>query len=182
MLRTAALTAAFLASSVLAPAPKPNYKPPEGPNKNTLITKHKDKIKVAASSSYSGYPVDKLIDGDTGTSWFSGSNDSVGKGKMPWVEVEFPEDVTVARVNLLGNRDKDYPKGYSILAGKIEFMDKDGKKLHEEEGKAMGDLKDFEFTPKKAVAGVRRVRFTSTKDEGDINGSGDVALAEIQIE
>src|SRR5262245_54406421 len=181
MLRTAALTAAFLASSVLAPAPKPNYKPPEGPNKNTLITKHKNKIKLSASSVYSGWPLEKLIDGDTGTSWFSNSNDSVAKGTVPWVEVEFPEDVDVARVTILGNREASYPKGYAILTGKFELFDKNGVRIEEAEGKGVGEHNDFEFTGKKLITGVRKVRFTSIKDEGDRNGSGWVGLDEIQI-
>src|SRR5262245_55896252 len=181
MLRTAALTATFFAASLLAPAPKPDYKPPEGPNKNTLIEKHKGKIKMSASTVYIGWPAEKLIDGDPNTSWFSNTNDTVTRGTTPWVEVEFPEDVDVARVTILGNREPSYPKGYAILAGKLELFDKNGVRIEEAEGKGVGEHNDFEFTGKKLITGVRKVRFTSIKDEGDRNGSGWVGLDEIQI-
>jgi hypothetical protein len=182
MLRIAGLTAVLSVATVLAPAPKPDEKKPDEANKNTLITKHKNKLKVSASSAFAGWPAERLIDGNAETSWFSNSNDSVGKGAKPWAEIEFPEDVAVARVSVLGNREKGFPKGYAVLAGKLELFDKDGKQIHAEEGKGAGDLNDFDFRLKKPLPGVRKVRFTSTKDEGNVNGYGCIALAEIQIE
>ncbi len=183
MIRIVWLTAALVAVLAQVPASlSADDKKEKAENKNTLITKHKKDLKLAASSSFGGYRVDRLIDGDSGTSWFSEGGDTTTKNKNPWVEVEFPEDVTIARVTLLGNREAAYPKGYDVLEGKIELFDKDGKSLHKEEGKGIGEHHDFDFTLKEALKGVRKVRFTSIKDEGDKNGSEDIGLAEIQIE
>jgi hypothetical protein len=183
MLRIVWPTVALVAALALATPPLGADDKKEPPaNKNTLVTKHKDKLKVSASSMYGGYPVTNLIDGKSETAWFSANDDSVAKGNKPWVEIEFPEDVAVTRVTVLGNRDKDFPKNFSVLEGKIELLDKDGKSLHSEEGKGVGETYDFDFALKKEVKGVRKVRFVPTKDQGDKNAFGDVALGEIQIE
>ena len=42
-----------------------------------------------------------------------------------------------------------------------------------------GKSHDFEFIPERALTRVKTVRFTSLADEGDVNGSGDVALSEL---
>jgi hypothetical protein len=151
-------------------------------NKNTLIAAYRDKLELSCSTAYGGWPVERLIDGNLGTSWFSASNDSAAKGTKPWVQITFPEDVKVSRVSVMGNREDPYQKNYSVLSGMIEFLDKDGKPLWTEELKGAGDAYDFEFTPKKPVEKVRSVKFTSVKDEGDQNGFGDIALGEILIE
>lgn len=167
---------------LVAPLPEVEDKKEKAENKNTLVAKHKDKLKLSASSSWAGYPVERLIDGDPDTSWFSEKGDTTTQGQSPWVEVEFPEDVTMRRVTLLGNREPNFPKGFAILSGKLEFFDKNGKLLHSVEGEGVGETRDFDFKLKKALQGVRKVRFTALKDEGDTNGYDDVALAEIQIE
>jgi hypothetical protein len=166
-----------------APVPKPDPKK-EGAaeNKNTLVEKHRDKLTVTASTSYQGYGPEKVVDGNVQTSWFSASGDSAAQGKVPWIMVAFPEDVTVQRVNVLGNRDPTYPNGYSVLTGLAEFLDADGKVVWKEERDAAGDSKDFEFKPSEVIKKVRAVRFTSLKDEGGINGSQDIAIAEVRIE
>ena len=116
MFRIMWLTAALVAALAQVPAPVSAEDKKEKPeNKNTLITKHKKDLKLSASSAFQGWPVEKLVDGDSKTSWFSATGDTAAKGKTPWVEVEFPEDVTIARVTLLGNREAGYPKGYSIF-------------------------------------------------------------------
>ncbi len=173
----------LFASALAAPAPKAELKKDEAAeNKNTLIEKHRDKLSVTASTSYQGYGPEKLIDGVKESSWFSATGDAAAQGKKPWVLVTFPEDVTVRRLTVLGNRDVTYPTGYSVLTGLAEFLDADGKVLWKEEADGAGNAHDFEFKPKELIAKVRSVRFTSLKDEGDINGSQDIALGEIQIE
>lgn len=151
-------------------------------NKNTLIQQHKDKLELSASTFYQGWPVERAFDGDAATSWFSASNDAAAKGTKPWVQVTFPEDVTVSRVTILGNREPPWQIGYSILAGSIELRDKDGKRLHYEEGDAAGETKDFQVKLKKLLAGVRTIRFTSLGDEGDKNPFHDIAIGEFQVE
>jgi hypothetical protein len=173
--------ALLLAVAVAAPAPKPEKKD-DGENQNTLVQKYKDKLQVTASSFYQGYPPDKIIDGDKLSSWYSASGDSAAQGRQPWVMIAFPEDVSVTRLTVLGNRDPTYPVGYSVLTGLAEFLDADGKVLWKEERDAAGDLKDFDFKPKELIKKVRSVRFTSVKDEGNVNGSQDIAIAEVLIE
>jgi hypothetical protein len=46
----------------------------------------------------------------------------------------------------------------------------------------VGGGKDFEFKPNELINKVRSVRLTSLKDEGDLNGSQDIALGELLIE
>jgi hypothetical protein len=179
------LAAAFVSSAGGAPlAPVGEKEKPKETkeNKNTLIAAHKDKLTLSASSVFGGWPVERLVDGNKETSWFSASNDSAAKGTKPWVQIEFPEDVKVSRVNVLGNREPPYQKNYSVLSGVLELLDKDGSVLWSEELKGAGDAYDFEFTPKKPVEKVRSVKFTSLTDEGDKNDFGDIALGEILIE
>jgi hypothetical protein len=190
LLFLAAAVALTVGGGELAAVPlKPPMKDPKDKddklakeNKNTLIAAHRDKLVLACSSAFGGWPVERLIDGDPAKSWFSASNDSAAKGTKPWVEVTFPEDVKVRRVTVLGNREPPYEKNYNVLAGTIELRDKDGKVLWSESAKGAGDAYDFEFKPKGAVDKVRTVRFWSLEDEGAKNGFGDIALGEIQIE
>jgi F5/8 type C domain len=151
-------------------------------NKNGLILKHRKELKFDASSFWPGWPMEKLVDGELQTSWFSAMDDTTTKGKTPWVEIIFPEDVTVQRVTVLGNREPAWLNGYTILAGKLELRDKDGKKLFAEENDGVGNFRDFDFKMKKAVQKVRSVRFTSLGDQGDQNPYTDIAIAEIQVD
>lgn len=165
--------------------PKVNLKTPpkvQTDNKNGLIKKYRDKLKLAASSSYPGWDCPKAIDSCLETSWFTNNNDSVAKGTKPWFEVKFPEDVTVTRVTILGNREPNWLKGYTILAGGLELLDKDGKRIHYEDNEGIGNFFDFDFKLKKPSKKVRAVRFKILGDQGDENPYGDIAIAEIQID
>jgi len=171
------------APSAAAPAPLPDPKKEEaGENKNTLIEKYRAKLQVTASTTYQGWGPEKLIDGNKETSWFSQGGDAAAQGQKPWLMVAFPEDVTVKRFTVLGNREPSYPTGYSVLTGLAEFLDAEGKVLWKEERDGKGDAHDFEFMPKELIKKVRSVRFTSVKDEGNENGSQDIAIAEVLIE
>jgi hypothetical protein len=177
--------ALLLAVAPLVAAPVPITDPKKAEpaeNKNTLVEKYKEKLTATASTFFQGYPPERVIDGDPKVSWYSATGDSAAQGKSPWIMIAFPEDVTVKRVTVLGNRDPNYPLGYSVLTGLAEFLDADGKVLWKEERDGAGDLKDFEFKPNELIKKVRSVRFTSVTDEGNQNGSMDIAIGEIQIE
>ena len=137
---------------------------------------------MTASSSFQGFGTDKLLDGDNETSWFSDSDDSVAKGKEPWVTLTFPEDVTVTRVTIAGNRHPDYPDNYSVLKGTLVLLDAAGKKIASEDQDGKGKCFDFDFKPKEAVKKVRSIKFIPVKDQGDKNEFGDIALGEILID
>jgi hypothetical protein len=173
-----------VASREPAKSPEGDKQGPKAPtdNKNSLVKKYQDKLEVTASTFWPGWAPEKLIDGQPETSWFSASGDAAAKGAKPWVQVAFPEDVTVTRVTLLGNREPDWLDNFSVLSGVVEFLDADGKPLWAEEAKAKGDRRDFEYKPKKPVKGVRSIKFTSLEDEGDKNGFDDIAIGEFLAE
>src|SRR5688572_24051549 len=156
--------------------------PVQTDNSNALVLKHHKELELAASTEWVGWPMAYAVDGKVETSWFSAQDDSAAKGKRPWIGMTFPEDVAVKRVTVLGNRDPQWPTGYSILAGRIELCDKDGKVLHKMEHDGLGNGKDFDLKLEKAMAGVRCVRFTSLGDEGDKTPHGDIAVSELQVE
>lgn len=45
-----------------------------------------------------------------------------------------------------------------------------------------GERTDMDVRPKEPVKGVRTIRFTSLKDEGDKNPYDDIAIGEILVE
>lgn len=161
---------------------RPIDKPRADVGTTGLIRKYAGRLRIDASSRWGNYVPENLIDGDPVTPWFSETGDSVAKGRAPWVEIEFPEDVTVARVQILGNRDPNWNPNYSILSGKLTFFDKNRQAIKAIDGIGTGKEFDFEFKVAPAVGGVRYVRFASVKDQGELNISSDVALGEIRIE
>jgi len=170
-----------------AKAKKPKIELKEVPkvvtdNKSALIRKHRDKLTFRASSFWPGWHMEKLVDGDLETSWFSAQDDTTTKGKTPWVEIIFPEDVTIRRVTVLGNREPAWLNGYTILAGKLELLDKEGLKLYSEENDGLGNFRDFDFQLEKPIEKVRSIKFISLGDQGDQNPYTDIAIAEIQAE
>jgi hypothetical protein len=151
-------------------------------NKNTLVKAHRGKLMATASSYWPGWEPEKVLDGDVATSWFTARGDAAAKGTKPWITITFPEDVTVTRVTVVGNREPAWFDGYTILTGMVEFLGADGKQLWVDENEGVGNRRDFEFKPKKPVAKVRSVKFVSLKDQGDQNPYDDIAIAELMIE
>jgi hypothetical protein len=181
MSRMVCLTAAFTLLAWL-PASLGADDKEKPANRNTLLARYKGQLKLSASSTYDGWPLEKLIDGNTGTSWFSKQGDSAAKCQIPWIEVEFPEDVTVSRVTLLGNREANWPFGFDVLLGRLELYDKDGTRLSKQVEEGAGVHHDYDFALDKPVKGVRKLRFTSLRDQGDQTQFEDIGLAELQIE
>lgn len=172
------VVATVLGGLAAAPVPKEAKPKVEDKNTNALVTKHRDNLKLEASSEWANWPVAHAFDGKEETSWYSNNNDAPQSGKTPTITVTFPEDVKVKRVTILGNRDPQYPTGYFVLEGKIELLDKDDKVIDTHELKGEGEKHDFDLILKKLTT-VRGVRFTMTKDEGQTNCVG---LSEFQVE
>ncbi len=161
-----------------APVPK-SSKPVVGEtNTNALVKAHREKLILAASSEWESWPVGHLFDGNEKTSWYSNNGEAPQNGKNPTIKVTFPENVSVKRVTVLGNRDPNYPDGYFVLEGKIELLDKDDKVIASHDLKGAGEKRDFDLILTKLTT-LRAVRFTATKDE---RVSGCVGLGEFQIE
>ncbi len=174
----------LVAAGQEAAEPKGVKEPPKvvTDNKNTLVKTHRKKLVVSASSFWPGWEPEKVIDDNMETSWFSQRGDAAAKGTKPWVTLTFPENVTVKRVTILGNREAAWFDGYTILNGMVEFFDADGKQLWVDENEGIGNRRDFEFKPKQPVGKVRSVKFTSLKDQGDQNPYDDIAIAEFMVE
>ncbi len=158
--------------------------PPAAPPRlsTPLMTRYQGRITTTASTTWTGWPSSRLVDGDVSTSWFSAGGDAAALGTTPWVELRFPEPVTVTRVTLLGNREPAWLKGFSIHYGRLELLDDQGAVLASLKNEAKNTLADISFTPKAAVGGVRAVRFTSLMDDGDRTHWQDIALAELLVE
>ena len=62
------------------------------------------------------------------------------------------------------------------------LFDKDGKVLFFRDDELGGERADMEVRPKEAIRGVRKIRFTSLKDQGDKNPYRDIAIGEILVE
>jgi hypothetical protein len=151
-------------------------------NKNTLVRKYPGKLLLSASSIWEGWPEALAFDDNPHSSWFTAKGDAVAHGKRPWLQVTFPEDVTVKRVTILGNRDPQWLKGYTILAGTIELLDARGKRLAFNENDGTGRAYDYDWRLKAPAAGVRTVRFHALGDQGKENPYDDIAIGEFQIE
>lgn len=151
-------------------------------NKNTIALKYPGKLLLSASSIWEGWPEALAFDGNPHSSWFTAKGDAVAHGTKPWLQVTFPEDVTVKRVTILGNRDPRWLKGYTILAGTIELLDAGGKRLAFNENDGSGMAHDYDWKLKAPIARVRSVRFHALGDQGKENPHDDIAVGEFQIE
>jgi hypothetical protein len=181
--RALAVAAGCLVCVTAYPDTPPEKKDkPAAKNSNALVLKHREKLKLSASSTWPGWPPEKAIDGDLETSWFSAQDDSAAHGRKTWFQVTFPEDVTVRRVTVLGNREPAWPEGFTILAAGLELRDADGKRIQYEESDGVGKFYDYDFVFARPVKGVRSVRLTALGDQGKKTQYGDVAIAEFQVE
>lgn len=161
----------------LAEVPKPLTD-----NSNGLVKEYAGKLKFTCSTFWPTWGPEKAFDGDPLKSWFTDRGDAAALGKEPWIAVEFPDDVPVKRVTLLSNREPPWQIGYTIRVGRLELLDRDGKVLFKQDDELGGERVDMEVRPKEPVKGVRTIRFTSLKDEGDQNPYDDIAIGEIMVE
>lgn len=151
-------------------------------NANSLIKEYRGKLKFSCSSFWPTWGPEKAFDGNPLKSWFTQRGDAAAFGKKPWVAVEFPQTVTVRRVTLLSNREPPWQIGYTILVGRLELLDKEGKVLFSRDDEVGGERPDMEVRPRRPVHGVCKIRFTSLQDEGDQNPYEDIAIGEILVE
>ncbi len=146
----------------------------------TAVVAERD-FDLSASSTYGGWPLENAVDGDDATSWYSGTDDSVAKGKSPFIQLTLRAPRAIHAVTILGNRDPAYFDGFGVLRGQLDVFDGDGRLVESLRADGAGDRRDYAFTLRGAEA-VKTLRFTSLRDEGDKNRWGDVAIAEIRVE
>lgn len=151
-------------------------------NGNKLIQTHRPNLTMTASSVWPGWPADKVTDDQIETSWFSARDDAAALKKTPWVQANFPVDVAVRRVTILGNREPAWLIGFTILSGRVTLYDKDDREITKVQNDGTGNFRDFDFKFDPPIEGVRGVRFTSLKDQGDQTVYKDIAIAELQVE
>jgi hypothetical protein len=151
-------------------------------NQNALVKKYRARLRLTASSVWAGWPVENALDGNLETSWFSEFGDAAAQGRSPWLQANFPEDVTVTRVTVLGNRDPAWLIGYTILKGRLTVYDADGKELRTLTNNGVGNYRDFDYKFDPPLKGVRSIRFTSLSDQGNHTVHKDIGLAEFQVD
>lgn len=168
------------------PTPALSTPPPNAssapPITTPLLARFAGRLEAHASSTWPGWGPERILDGKLDTSWFSAEGDAAALGKKPWVELRFPEAVTVAKVRVLGNREPNWPKGFSIHYGLLELFDARGALISSMKNEEKNLQADVDFKLKAPVAGVRAVRFTSLMDDGDQTRWKDIALSELQVE
>ena len=129
---------------------------------------------VATASSFSSSNVpDRAIDGNLFTSWFTGVGDAANKRSAPFIEVTMPQDVDVAQIKLLGNRQN--PTGFDFFAGIFQAFDQFGNELFNS-GSVPLPAPSRDVAVPVDLNGIRSVRFTATDDESNTPG-----LAEVQV-
>ncbi|MGH9387269.1 MAG: PKD domain-containing protein [Vicinamibacterales bacterium] len=93
-------------------------------------------VSASTFSIYSGTDgkPESAIDGSPGTSWLTLGADAANfgprsrTGALPFIEVTFPESVTVTDLEVVGHRDPSLA-GSKIFAGKFQLFDADGAEL-----------------------------------------------------
>jgi WD40 repeat protein len=145
-------------------------------NSNALIRQYRADLTFSSSEAQSSHT--QAVDGDSGTSWQSGWRDSVARGGHPWFQVNFPQEVTVRRVTILGPREQET----AILAGVLDLLDRRGAVIASKRGESKTWPHDFEFPFEPPIERVQRVRWTSERDQGAENPMGNVNVAEVLVE
>jgi hypothetical protein len=146
-------------------------------NSNQLMNQFRGRLVAKVSSEWAEWNANKAIDGNPSTSWFpQGSSTQQGA----WYNLTFPQDVTIKRLTVLGNRDASWP-GYGTRKMKVEFKDANGTVMKTHTGPpAKGS--DFDF-PNLNYQRVREIRITILEDIRGQTGFGQsTAIGEIQAE
>jgi RHS repeat-associated protein len=122
-------------------------------------------------------PPDCALDDLLGTSWITASGDAANLGAHPFYEVVFPSDQTVTQLQVVGNRDGFLRiTNLFILAGQFQLFDANGNVVFDSGVVALPAPEHDVTLDVPSVSGVRRVRFTSTSDQGN-----QVGFAELRV-
>ena len=132
-------------------------------------------VTANVSSSYSGWPPGRAIDRNLNTSWFTNFGDAANRGTSPFYEVVFPQDVTVCRISMRGNRE--FATGYDFLSGRFDVFDAAGKVIFTSGAVNLpAPDRDIDLDVNPCVSGGRRVRFTGLSDEGPDPGFAELIV------
>lgn len=159
------LNAAALQVSTNADASNPTERPANLASESGVV--------VNVSSTYGGWPKERLVDRNLETSWFTAVNDAANLGKQPYVEVIFPKPVRISSINLWGNRE--YKDGYDVLEGRLTLTGSNGSSGSMNVVLPQPD-RDFSLKFAAPIGQVTKLRFDFTKDESE-----DPGFAEIEV-
>lgn len=168
----------------LPPDPPPSGssdRPPLAKRPKATVAVELSEGDLSASSTYQGWPLANAVDGDEKTSWYSDTDDSVAKGRRPFIQITYRQPRPVRTVSILGNRDPAFFDGFAILRGQLDAFDADGRVVASLRADGTGDRRDYVFSLETTTP-VKTLRFTSLQDEGHKNRWGDVAIAELRVE
>lgn len=147
-------------------------------NTNAVLAKWQKRVTVKASSEADKNGTAKAIDGDRRTAWVSAGDVSRPDRTTEWIEVRFPEPVSVNRVTIVPSFTNIT---YAVTEAKIDLTDSEGKSLFSTvvtNGNAAipGNLDTpagFEFHE------VRTIRITALSSAKKLS---PVAIAEVLVE
>ncbi len=126
-------------------------------------------VRVNASGFAFGATPELVVDESLSTSWTSGRGDS-----PVFLEIVFPQAVTVEQVQILGKRD-----GQSrITAGIFQLLAADGTELHNTGPVELPAPNRDATLVLPGLSGVQRIRFTATAGDNDL---GFVGFAEMRV-
>lgn len=131
-------------------------------------------VTLAVSSELNPtYEKSRLIDGKLSTSWFAAAGDTASQGKLPTVELRFPQPVGIFGVNLRGNRERE--EGMHIQELSLLISSPQGVLLNETL-LLPPQQTDLNLLLNKPVDGATSLRLTFTRDSSQTPG-----LAEIEV-
>jgi RHS repeat-associated protein len=138
------------------------------------LTQLSGPLTLEVSSSFAGFPPERAVDGNLGTSWFTARGDAVNQGGSPFFQISFQQDVTVTELRMFGNRE--FASGFDFLAGAFQLLAADGTVLFDSGVVSLPAPDRDVVLPIPSVSGVRRVRFTATADEGTEPGFAELEV------
>ena len=177
----------------------PASKPLRGPaspslregNRNRVLSNHPFVLKASSrrpiDPDYCGvdwdYEETYLSDNDLFGYWRSASRDSVACGGKPAIRLTFQTTVAVTRVTVMGCRN--VPKGgglCQVQRCRLTLLNQDGKMILSQESSGSGPFLDFDWLLPTPLNEVKEIVITPTRDTGNRNEDGSIALAEILVD
>jgi hypothetical protein len=116
---------------------------------------------------------DRLIDGKLTTSWFATPGDAAAQGKLPTIEMSFPQPVGILGINLRGHRERN--QGLQIQEMSVLISSAQGVLLNQTVTLPAGHS-DYNIVLKRPVDAATSLRLTVTRDSIPTPG-----LAEIEV-
>ncbi len=134
-------------------------------------------LTLNVSTADGRFPKENAVDGNLSTSWFNLDFDTANQGGSPFFEIVFPQDVTVSELQMFGQRNFT---NRSFLAGIFRLFAADGTVLFDS-GVVNLPAPNRDVTLAiPDIAGVRRLRFTGTADQGGCCGTS-TGIAELNV-